>query len=46
MIQKAHNSSCTETISEREKEIIVCLVQGMSNKEIANHLIGPLTIDR
>ena len=25
-------------ISEREKEIIVCLVQGMSNKEIANHL--------
>ena len=25
-------------LSEREKEIIVCLVQGMSNKEIANHL--------
>lgn len=28
----------TEAISEREKEIIVCLVQGMSNKEIGNHL--------
>ena len=28
----------SESISEREKEIIVCLVQGMSNKEIASHL--------
>ncbi len=27
-----------ESITEREKEIIVCLVQGMSNKEIANQL--------
>ena len=27
-----------ESISEREKEIIVCLVQGMTNKEIAAHL--------
>ena len=27
-----------EAISEREKEIIVCLVQGMSNKEIAHQL--------
>ena len=27
-----------ETVSEREKDIIVCLVQGMSNKEIAEHL--------
>ena len=78
MIQRADRN---ETLSEREKEIIVCLVQGMSNKEIAqrlfisvntvtthrrnivrklqihslagltiyaiaNHLIGPLTIDR
>ena len=32
------NVDATESISEREKEIIVCLVQGMSNKEIANHL--------
>ena len=35
MIRNAENS---ESISEREKEIIVCLVQGMSNKEIAAHL--------
>ena len=27
-----------ETVSERQKDIIVCLVQGMSNKEIAEHL--------
>ena len=27
-----------ETVSEREKDIIVCLVQGMSNEEIAEHL--------
>ena len=27
-----------EAISDREKQIIVCLVQGMSNKEIATHL--------
>lgn len=27
-----------EALSEREKEIIVCVVQGMSNKEIADHL--------
>lgn len=27
-----------ESLSEREKDIIVCVVQGMSNKEIADHL--------
>lgn len=32
------NAESSESISEREKEIIVCLVQGMSNKEIAAHL--------
>ncbi|MBR6031027.1 MAG: helix-turn-helix transcriptional regulator [Bacteroidaceae bacterium] len=32
------NAEAKESISEREKEIIVCLVQGMSNKEIANRL--------
>lgn len=31
-------SGSGETLSEREKEIIVSLVQGMSNKEIAEHL--------
>ncbi|MBR5394848.1 MAG: helix-turn-helix transcriptional regulator [Bacteroidaceae bacterium] len=35
MINKAES---TETVSEREKEIIMCLVQGMSNKEIAAKL--------
>ena len=32
------NVDATEAISDREKEIIVCLVQGMSNKEIADQL--------
>lgn len=35
LIRRAENN---ESISEREKEIIVCLVQGLSNKEIANRL--------
>lgn len=32
------NAGCDEQLSEREKEVIVSLVQGMSNKEIADHL--------
>ncbi len=28
----------TESLSQREKEILICLVKGMSNKEIAEHL--------
>ena len=32
------NAESTESISEREKEIIICLVQGLSNKEIAAQL--------
>lgn len=27
-----------EALSEREKDVIICVVQGMSNKEIADHL--------
>ena len=32
------NAETSESISDREKEILMCLVQGMSNKEIAAHL--------
>ena len=36
--QIINNAESREAISDREREIIVCLVQGMSNKEIADHL--------
>ncbi len=40
-----NQGTATEPISDREREIIVCLVQGMSNKEIAAHLfISPHTV--
>ncbi|MBM6991668.1 MAG: helix-turn-helix transcriptional regulator [Prevotella sp.] len=32
------NAASQETLSERERDVIVALVQGMSNKEIADHL--------
>ena len=31
-------SATTEALSDREKDVVVSLVQGMSNKEIAEHL--------
>ena len=34
----SHTTSTTETLSDREKDVIVSLVQGMTNKEIADHL--------
>ncbi|MCF0198088.1 MAG: helix-turn-helix transcriptional regulator [Bacteroidaceae bacterium] len=41
----AEPSETGETISEREKEVIVAVVQGMSNKQIADHLcISPHTV--
>lgn len=36
MIQK--NSDSEEILSEREKDVIIAVVQGMTNKEIAEHL--------
>ena len=35
MVFKGDNA---ETLSEREKDVVVSLVQGMANKEIADHL--------
>lgn len=32
------NAEAGNSLSEREKDVIVCLVQGLSNKEIANRL--------
>ena len=32
------NPDASEALSEREKDVIVAMVQGMSNKEIADHL--------
>lgn len=35
---KTDEVNTTEAISEREKDVIIAVVQGMSNKEIADHL--------
>lgn len=35
---KTDDAHSAETISEREKDVIIAVVQGMSNKEIAEHL--------
>ena len=32
------DASSADALSEREKEVIVCVVKGMANKEIAEHL--------
>ena len=36
--EKEEKKSSQDGLSQREKEIIACVVKGMSNKEIADHL--------
>ena len=38
MVFKAGTSQSPDALSDREKDVIISLVQGMSNKEIADHL--------
>ena len=38
MVFKSSAAQNPDTLSDREKDVIVALVQGMSNKEIADHL--------
>lgn len=38
MVFKGQKTETAEPLSDREKDVIVALVQGMSNKEIAEHL--------
>ena len=42
MINK--NSDNNESLSEREKDVVISMVQGMTNKEIADHLISINTV--
>lgn len=37
-IEKEEETDSQETLSQREKEIVVCVVKGMTNKEIAESL--------
>ncbi|GAB6981826.1 LuxR C-terminal-related transcriptional regulator [Prevotella dentasini] len=34
----SQNTESNETLSDREKDVVICVVQGMTNKEIANQL--------
>ncbi len=36
--EEAEEDESQESLSQREKEIVICVVKGMTNKEIAEHL--------
>ena len=38
MVFKGGQENSSEVLSDRERDVIVCVVQGMQNKEIADHL--------
>ena len=38
IVYKSRNDQNSDALSDREKDVIIALVQGMSNKEIADHL--------
>ena len=37
-ISKMISQENSEQLSKREKDVVICIVQGMSNKEVADHL--------
>lgn len=38
LIKQEDDQDDIETLTDREKEVVVCIVKGMTNKEIADHL--------
>lgn len=38
LIKKEDDTDEQESLTDREKEVVVCIVKGMTNKEIADHL--------
>ena len=38
LINRDESDDDQETLTDREKEVVICIVKGMTNKEIADHL--------
>lgn len=38
LIKQEDDQDDQETLTDREKEVVICIVKGMTNKEIADHL--------